>query len=91
MRLPGHRGISLTSLQHDPAIEWVAPDLVDEVGEYTENTFTQDALLARGIEFETANEVAVFLSRGSLVLMSPEDLSGAENVTLGGEDFETED
>lgn len=74
------------------SIRWVKPPLSEELGEYFENDSTKDALEKRGIVFETEEELLDFLSSGSLVDITQQQLqlSDCENLTLTSDDFEDE-
>lgn len=73
-------------------IKWTAPNLADEVGEYTENQYTQNAFTKRGIVFHNDEEVLNFLKNGELVEITRDELLKAktDNLTLTDKDFDDE-
>jgi len=79
----------VAQLDEQLSIEWVPPDLADEVGEYLENDVTKEFLSSQGIELGSADEVIEFLSTGAMTPFSAAQISQAEN-TSHGEEFDVD-
>lgn len=72
-------------------IEWIKPDLQEEVGEYFENEATQKFLRSYGFEFQSEEELLKVLAKGSPSKVDKKLLKRhGKNLTLTTEDFESE-
>lgn len=74
------------------SIIWTKPNLLDEIGEYFENEYTQTMFQKHGFIFRTPEELLSFLRDGSMVKVSRQELLGShtENLTLSADDFAKE-
>lgn len=72
-------------------IQWVKPDIDNELGEYFSNDFTKDYFKKKGIIFKSKNELRKFLQSGEKVSITREQLKTKfDNLTLEKKDFEDE-
>jgi len=72
------------------SINWVKPDVSEEIGEYFENDITREYLKNKNIEFDDPQSLISELDKGRLVDMNKAELGRCKNITSKKDDFEKE-